>query len=43
MSNEVYSRRLNTLIKQIENHPFKDEILKLAFEQMQEDDFEPVS
>ena len=43
MTNKTFSRRLRTLISQIENHPHKEEILKLAFEQMQEDDFEPSS
>jgi hypothetical protein len=43
MTNKTFSRRLRTLIAQIEDHPHKDEIIKLAMEQMQEDDFEPSS
>ncbi len=43
MTNKTFSRRLRTLIAQIEDHPHKDEIIKLAMEQMQEDDFEPIS
>ena len=41
MTNKTFSRRLRTLITQIEDHPNKEEIIKLAMEQMQEDDFEP--
>ena len=43
MTNKTFSRRLRTLLAQIEDHPHKDEIIKLAMEQMQEDDFEPSS
>ena len=43
MTNKTFSRRLRTLIAQIEDHPHKEEILKLAMEQMREDDFEPSS
>ena len=43
MTNKTFSRRLRTLLSQIEDHPHKDEIIKLAMEQMQEDDFEPSS
>ena len=40
MSSRTYSTRLNQLIEQIKDHPHKEEILKLAQEQMAEDDFE---
>ena len=43
MTNKTFSRRLNTLLSQIEDHPHKEEIIKLAMEQMQCDDFEPVN
>ena len=43
MTNKTFSRRLRTLLSQIEDHPHKDEIIKLAMEQMQEDDFEPAN
>ena len=43
MTNKTFSRRLNSLISQIEDHPHKEEIIKLAMEQMQCDDFEPSS
>ena len=34
MSNTTFSRRLAQLIKQIEDHPNRDEIIKLAQEQL---------
>ena len=41
MTNKTFSRRLNSLISQLEDHPHREEIIKLAMEQMQCDDFEP--
>lgn len=37
MSNKTFSRRLQQLIKQVENHPNRDEIIKLAQEQLIDD------
>jgi len=34
MTNTTYSRRLSQLIKQVKDHPNRDEILKLAQEQL---------
>lgn len=34
MSNTTFSRRLQQLIQQVENHPHRDEIIKLAQEQL---------
>jgi hypothetical protein len=39
MSNTTFSRRLQQLIKQVENHPNRDEIIKLAQEQLIDDTF----
>ena len=40
MTKKTWSRRLGQLIQQVENHPNKDEILKLAQQQLIDDDFE---
>jgi hypothetical protein len=40
MTNATFSRRLQQLIKQLENHPNRDEILKLAYEQLQDDTYQ---
>jgi hypothetical protein len=37
MSGYTFSRRLQQLIKQVENHPNRDEIIKLAQEQLIDD------
>ena len=37
MSDYTFSRRLAQLIQQVENHPHRDEIIKLAQEQLSED------
>ena len=37
MSDYTFSRRLQQLIKQVENHPNRDEIIKLAQEQLIDD------
>lgn len=34
MTNNTFSRRLAQLIQQVENHPHRDEIIKLAQEQL---------
>jgi len=34
MTNTTFSRRLQQLIQQVENHPHRDEIIKLAQEQL---------
>jgi len=39
MSDTTFSRRLAQLIKQVENHPNRDEIIKLAQEQLMDDTF----
>jgi hypothetical protein len=39
MSDYTFSRRLQQLIKQVENHPNRDEIIKLAQEQLVDDAF----
>jgi hypothetical protein len=39
MNNTTYSRRLSQLIKQVKNHPNRDEIIKLAQEQLIDDTF----
>jgi hypothetical protein len=43
MSNTTFSRRLQQLIKQVENHPNRDEIIKLAQEQLVDDTFTIIS
>ena len=37
MSNYTFSRRLAQLIAEVENHPNRDEIIKLAQDQMIDD------
>ncbi len=37
MTNYTFSRRLSQLIQQVENHPNRDEIIKLAQEQLIDD------
>lgn len=37
MTNKTFSRRLAQLIEQVENHPHRDEIIKLAQEQLIDD------
>lgn len=37
MSEQTFSRRLQQLISQLENHPHREEILKLASEQLADD------
>jgi hypothetical protein len=39
MTDITFSRRLQQLIKQVENHPNRDEIIKLAQEQLVDDTF----
>ena len=39
MSKITYSRRLQQLIRQLKDHPNREEILKLAFEQLSEDTY----
>jgi hypothetical protein len=39
MTSTTFSRRLAQLIKQVENHPNRDEIIKLAQEQLVDDTF----
>jgi len=39
MTSITFSRRLQQLIKQVENHPNRDEIIKLAQEQLVDDSF----
>ena len=39
MSDYTFSRRLQQLIKQVEDHPNRDEIIKLAQEQLIDDTF----
>lgn len=37
MTNTTFSRRLAQLIQQVENHPNRDEIIRLAQEQLIDD------
>lgn len=37
MTNKTFSRRLQQLIQQVENHQHRDEIIKLAQEQLIDD------
>lgn len=37
MTTNTFNRRLQQLIKEIENHPHREEILKLAKEQLIDD------
>lgn len=37
MTNYTFSRRLSQLIAEVENHPHRDEIIKLAEEQLIDD------
>lgn len=37
MTNYTFSRRLSQLIAEVENHPHRDEIIKLAQEQLIDD------
>jgi hypothetical protein len=39
MTDVTFSRRLQQLIKQVKNHPNRDEIIKLAQEQLIDDSF----
>lgn len=39
MTEQTYSRRLQELIRQLEHHPKRDEILTLAQEQLVDDTF----
>ena len=38
MTKATYERRLAQLIEQVRNHPHRDEILRLAMEQLRDDD-----
>jgi hypothetical protein len=38
MSEVTFSRRLQQLIAQVENHPNRDEIIQLALEQLADDE-----
>lgn len=37
MSTKTFNRRLETLIKDVNNHPHRDELIKLMEEQVTED------
>ena len=37
MSTKTFNRRLETLIKDVDNHPHRDELIKLMEEQVTED------
>jgi hypothetical protein len=37
MTSKVYYRRLHELINQLKGHPYCEEIMDLAFEQLQDD------
>jgi hypothetical protein len=39
MTDQVFSRRLQQLINQLESHPNKDEIIELALQQLADDDY----
>ena len=38
MTKATYSRRLAQLIEQVRNHPHREEVLRLAMEQLRDDD-----
>jgi hypothetical protein len=40
MTNTTFNRRLQQLIKELENHPQREEIVKLAYEQLQDDTYQ---
>jgi hypothetical protein len=40
MTEQTYSRRLAQLIKDVKDHPNCDEILRLAMEQLADDNYE---
>lgn len=40
MTNTTFNRRLQQLIKEVENHPHREEILKLAKDQLIDDNFD---
>jgi hypothetical protein len=40
MTSTTFNRRLQQLIKEVENHPNREEILKLAYEQLQDDTYQ---
>ena len=37
MTESTFNRRLQQLIEQVESHPDREEILRLAYEQLQDD------
>ena len=37
MTSKVYYRRLHELLAQLANHPHRDEIMQLAYEQLADD------
>jgi hypothetical protein len=37
MTEATFNRRLQQLIEQVESHPDREEILRLAYEQLQDD------
>lgn len=39
MSEETFNRRLDQLIKEVMQHPHKDELLQLAHQQLADDTF----
>jgi hypothetical protein len=40
MTSTTFNRRLQQLIKEVENHPNREEILKLAYEQLKDDTYQ---
>ena len=38
MNKQTYTRRYNTLLRDISIHPYKDELLELMYQQIQDDD-----
>ena len=44
MSKKTFERRVSQLVKQLENHPHKDEIVAIALDQVMDmDQFAPVA
>jgi hypothetical protein len=39
MTEQTFNRRLDQLIQEVMQHPYKDELLKLAQEQLRDDTF----
>ena len=43
MNNKTWLRRMSEMIVELEDHPYREEIIKLTEQQLIDDDFEPIS